>query len=193
MSGREVAIGEVARDAIGSLVARGLTVGTAESLTGGLVAAALTSVPGASAVVRGGIVAYAADLKASLLWVPDELLGRVGTVHPEVAIAMARGARKRLGADIGLATTGVAGPDAVDGHRVGTVHVALALGRSAGFQLACDPMRGPESAGGPEPGEPEVVIRHAALSLAGDRDQIRGQTVRHALRLLIAAITEERD
>ncbi len=98
------------------LVARGLTIGAAESLTGGLVTAALTTVPGASAVVRGGIVAYAADVKNQLLGVDADLLARVGTVHPDVAVAMARGVRERLGAAVGVATTGVAGPEPADGH-----------------------------------------------------------------------------
>src|SRR5258706_13566454 len=102
------------------LIAGGQTIGTAESLTGGLVAAALTTVPGASAVVRGGIVAYAADLKNSLLGVPAELIERVGTVHSDVALAMASGARTRLGATVGVATTGVAGPEAPGEERLGT-------------------------------------------------------------------------
>src|SRR5258708_1994853 len=107
------------------LIAGGQTIGTAESLTGGLVAAALTTVPGASAVVRGGTVAYAADLKNSLLGVPADLIERVGTVHSDVALAMASGARTRLGATVGVATTGVAGPDPADGQPVGTVHIAV--------------------------------------------------------------------
>src|SRR5260221_1542522 len=101
------------------LIAGGQTIGTAESLTGGLVAAALTTVPGASAVVRGGIVAYAADLKNSLLDVPADLIERVGTVHSDVALAMASGARTRLGATVGVATTGLAGPHHAYGQAVG--------------------------------------------------------------------------
>ena len=111
--------------AIGLLVAGGLTIAMAESLTGGLVTAALTTVPGASAVVRGGIVAYAADLKNALLGVDAELLARVGAVDGDVALAMARGARERLEASVGVATTGVAGPDPADGQPVGTVHIAV--------------------------------------------------------------------
>jgi len=97
------------------------TLAVAESLTGGLVLATLISVPGASQVIRGGVVAYATDLKASLLGVDPALLARVGAVDPDVAAAMAVGARDRLGADYGLATTGVAGPDPQDGRAVGTV------------------------------------------------------------------------
>ena len=115
----------VARYLVPRLAGLGRTVAVAESLTGGLVVAALVSVPGASAVVRGGVVAYMSDLKASLLGVDPDLLAREGAVHPEVAAAMARGVRERLGADYGVATTGVAGPDPQDGHPVGEVHVAV--------------------------------------------------------------------
>jgi len=103
---------------------RSLTVGVAESLTGGLVAATLTETPGASASVRGGLVVYATDLKASLAGVDDALLAARGAVDPDVAVQLARGARQRLGASIGLGVTGVAGPDPQDGKAVGTVYVA---------------------------------------------------------------------
>lgn len=108
------------------LGARGWTVAVAESLTGGLVTAALVDVPGASRTVRGAVVAYATDLKASLLGVEAGLLATRGAVDPDVAAAMAQGVRVRLGADVGLATTGVAGPDPQDGNEPGTVHVAVA-------------------------------------------------------------------
>ena len=152
-----------AETAIGLLVSRAQTVSTAESLTGGLVAAALTSVPGASAVFRGGIVAYAADLKKSLLGVPADLLDRVGTVHPDIALAMARGARERLAAAVALATTGVAGPDPADGQPVGTVHIAV-----------CTP----------------TGAVHRELALSGTRAQIRQATVKHVLNLLVTTLTE---
>ena len=100
------------------------TVAVAESLTGGLVVAALVGVPGASKVVRGGVVAYMTDLKSSLLGVDPDLLARVGAVDPDVALAMARGVAERLGADYGVATTGVAGPDPQDGQPVGRIYVA---------------------------------------------------------------------
>jgi nicotinamide-nucleotide amidase len=154
---------ETAELAIGLLGARGQTVGTAESLTGGLAAAALTTVPGASAVFRGGIVAYAADLKHSLLGVGSELLARVGTVHQDVALAMARGARERLAADVGLATTGIAGPDPADGQPVGTVHIAVATANTA---------------------------IHGRLAIDGTRDEIRQMTVDHVLELLVRALME---
>lgn len=104
---------------------RGLTIATGESLTAGMVAAALAAVPGASAVLRGGVVSYHREVKASLLGVDVQLLNRVGAVDPEVARQMARGARAACGADIGVATTGVAGPEPHEGKAVGTVVVAV--------------------------------------------------------------------
>ncbi len=159
----DLVAGDLAPSAIAMLVARGLTIGAAESLTGGLVTAALTTVPGASAVVRGGIVAYAADVKNQLLGVDADLLARVGTVHPDVAMAMARGVRRLLGAAVGVATTGVAGPSPADGQQVGTVHIAV----SAWW-----------------------ATRHEALALSGDRTQIRLGTVDRVLRLLVTTLTQ---
>ena len=112
------------RDLLAALAARGWTLAVAESLTGGLVCANLVAIPGASAVLRGGVVAYATDVKATLLDVDAGLLAARGAVDPDVALAMARGAAGRLRADVGLATTGVAGPDPQDGYAPGTVHVA---------------------------------------------------------------------
>ena len=96
---------------IAALIARGASVATAESLTGGLVCAALTSVPGSSAVVRGGIVAYSVAVKADVLGVDGDLLERQGAVDPAVAVQMAAGARRVLDSDYAVATTGSAGPD----------------------------------------------------------------------------------
>ncbi|MFD3942866.1 CinA family protein [Streptomyces sp. NPDC058579] len=140
------------------LAERGQSLAAAESLTGGLVAAELTSVPGASKVFLGSVTAYATALKRDLLGVDELLLGEHGAVDPEVALQMAVGARVRLGADWGLATTGVAGPDPQDGQPVGTVYVAVA---------------GPVGAG-------KVV----ALRLNGDRAEIRRESVRSVLELL---------
>ncbi|HEX5291589.1 MAG TPA: CinA family protein [Streptosporangiaceae bacterium] len=153
----------LAATAIELLIARDETVATAESLTGGLVAAALTTVPGSSAVVRGGVVAYATELKAALLGVPSDLLERHGAVHGAVAEAMAEGARDRLGASTGVATTGVAGPDPAEGKPVGMVFVAVA---------------GP---GG---------LASRQLALTGGREEIRAATVASVLGLLISALQE---
>ncbi|MFD6092302.1 CinA family protein [Oerskovia sp. NPDC060338] len=109
-----------------AVASRGWTVAVAESLTGGLVCARLVAVPGASAVLRGGVVAYATDLKQSILGVDGELLAERGAVDPDVAREMAQGVARNLGADVGLATTGVAGPDPQDGKAPGLVFVAVA-------------------------------------------------------------------
>src|SRR5690348_17631019 len=113
---------DLASQVLDRLRAGGQTVAVAESLTGGLVAAALTDVPGSSAVFRGAVVAYATELKAELLGVDAVMLRRHGAVYPAVAAAMAEGVRARLGATYGVATTGVAGPDPSDGQPVGTAH-----------------------------------------------------------------------
>ena len=102
---------------------RALTLAVAESVTGGLITARLTDIPGASEVLRGGVVAYASEVKFDVLGVPE---GPV--VTPETAKAMADGVRRELGADVGLGVTGVAGPDEQEGQRVGTVHLGIALG-----------------------------------------------------------------
>jgi nicotinamide-nucleotide amidase len=155
---------ELAGAAIELLVATGQTAAVAESLTGGMLAAALTAIPGASVVFRGGIVAYATDLKASLLGVPAALLDARGAVDPDVAAAMARGARDRLAATVGAATTGVAGPDPADGQPVGTVHIAVAAASG-------------------------VAVR--SLALTGDRQEIRAATVEELLALLVGILRED--
>jgi nicotinamide-nucleotide amidase len=116
------------------LAAAGLTLGIAESLTGGLIGARITNVPGASRVFRGGIVSYASEVKFDLLDVPEGPVVRAATVE-----AMAVGARRVLGADIGLAVTGVAGPDWQDGERPGTVFIGLAIGDDVTSQLVVLP------------------------------------------------------
>ncbi|WP_116948365.1 CinA family protein [Jiangella endophytica] len=150
------------------LIARGLTVAAAESLTGGLVCAALTSVPGSSAVVRGGVVVYATELKALLAGVPEPVLAASGPVAASTAQAMASGVRIRLGADVGLATTGVAGPDPQDGHPPGTVHVAVAT-----------------AAGG-------LSVRSftGGTALPGGREAVRAATVDAVLTLLSGVLSE---
>ncbi len=147
-----------------ALEARGWSLAVAESLTGGAVCARLVEVPGASRVLRGGVVAYATDLKAGLLGVAPALLAERGAVDPDVAAAMAGGVRARLRADVGLATTGVAGPDPQDGHAPGEVHVAVAT--------------------------PDAV-RVASWRLPGDRPAVRGATVTRLLGLALEALGEQ--
>ncbi|MCM3661796.1 nicotinamide-nucleotide amidohydrolase family protein [Georgenia satyanarayanai] len=105
----------------------GLTVATGESLTGGLVSAALVDVPGASLAVLGGVVTYATSLKAQVLGVEQAVLDDGGPVQAEVARQLALGAARLLGADCGIGTTGVAGPGPSDGAAAGTVFVAASL------------------------------------------------------------------
>jgi len=136
---------------------RGQTVATAESLTAGAVVATLTEVPGSSAVVRGGLVVYATELKSRLAGVDAALLAEHGAVHPDVAAALAVGARARCVADLGLGLTGVAGPDGQDGVDPGTVYLALA---------------GPDG------------ITPRALRVPGDRHAVRAAAVRAAIDLL---------
>jgi nicotinamide-nucleotide amidase len=143
---------------------RGRTLAVAESLTGGLLADALVRIPGASAVLRGGIVAYATDLKGTLLGVDAGLLEGQGPIHPDVALQMAQGARRACGADIGLATTGVAGPDDQDGHAPGEVYVAVAsASRAAVLPLALEGDRAAIRAGAVD-----AVLRFALETLAED-------------------------
>ena len=124
---------------------KGMTVGTAESITGGLMAKRLTDLPGVSRVFRGGVVAYTNEVKRDVLGVGRELLDEYGAVSAPVARAMAEGARRLLGCDIALASTGVAGPDRDDrGNEVGTAFVAIATPEGSyvrPLQLGSRPMR----------------------------------------------------
>ncbi|MFT4010977.1 MAG: CinA family protein [Nocardioidaceae bacterium] len=145
---------------VGLLTERAESLATAESLTGGLLGATITEVPGASAVYFGGVISYATEVKQSLLGVPADLVAGVGVVSAECAAAMADGVRRLLGATWGLSTTGVAGPDEQEGKPVGTVFVAIA---------------------GPAPKVQE-------LALEGDRERIRLETVEAVLRLLLDGV-----
>jgi nicotinamide-nucleotide amidase len=149
-------------DVLSELAARGETLAVAESLTGGLLASTLVDVPGASKVFRGGLIVYASDVKASLGGVPLPLLAERGPVDPDVAVALARGARTRCGADWGVATTGVAGPEPQDGVAVGTVYIAVA-------------------------GSGVPVVR--LFTLDGDRAAVRAGAVAAALDLLADCLT----
>lgn len=137
------------------------TVATGESLTGGLVAAVLTSVPGASAVVRGGVVVYATSLKHELAGVDAAALAEYGAVHPLIAEQLAGGARRTCRASWGIGLTGVAGPDPQDGVEPGVVHVAVA---------------------GP------VGTDVRTIEIDGNRHQVRAGAVRAAFDLLTARL-----
>ena len=155
-----------ARELLGLLAERGWSLATAESLTGGLVSSAIVDVPGASARLRGGVVAYDTRAKASLLGVDPDLLAAHGPVHADVALQMAAGVRRALRldgipADVGLATTGIAGPDSPDGRPVGTVYVAV---------------------------ETPAGVRAVHEVFAGDREAVRQAAVRAVLRLAIEAV-----
>jgi nicotinamide-nucleotide amidase len=146
------------------LRARGLTLGAAESCTGGLVGSRLTSVPGSSDVFLGSVVAYAHEAKTALLDVPEALIEQHGSVSPEVAAAMADGARSRLGADVAVAVTGVAGPGGGTPEKpVGLVYLH-AVGPSGGLS--------------------------AHFDLPGDRETIRGRAAAAALHLVRRIVTE---
>jgi nicotinamide-nucleotide amidase len=137
--------------------AKGLTLATAESCTGGLIAAAITSVPGASAVFTHGFVTYANAAKTETLGVPAELIEEVGAVSESVARRMADGARQRSGADFAVSVTGIAGPDGGTADKpVGTVWFGLA--------------------------GPNGTTAHQRL-FQGDRDAVRAQSVEYALSL----------
>lgn len=154
---------ELARRVVAAATATGRTIAVAESLTGGMVAALVVDVAGASAVLRGGIVAYATEVKSTVLGVDADLLSERGPVDPDVALEMAEGVRRLLDADVGVATTGVAGPEPQDGTPVGVAHVAAT-------------------------GDAGARVR--SLDLDGDRATIRGLVARHALDLLAAHLLE---
>lgn len=154
---------EAAADVLRLLAESDQTLAVAESLTGGMVAAELTAVPGASRSFRGSVTAYATELKHQLLGVDAELLAAQGAVNAQVAEEMAAGVRRVLGASWGIATTGVAGPDPQDGQPVGTVFVAVA---------------------GPR------CRKTARLRLNGSRSEIRRESARTVLKLLSSQLRE---
>ena len=150
-----------AADLLAELHRRGASLATAESLTGGRLAALVTAVAGASRVYRGGVVAYATEVKQQLLGVPADLVARHGVVSAECARAMAEGARAALGATYAVSTTGVAGPDRQEGKPAGTVYVGVA-------------------------GPPGSTV--TALELVGDRHAVQERTCREALVALESAL-----
>lgn len=150
---------ESAVSAVEALKARGMTCATCESLTGGMICAALVDVPGASAVVRGGLITYQTDAKTLLAGVDAHLIEREGVVSAAVAQAMAEGTRQRLGVDVAVSATGMASPGSAEDPPAGTVFLGVATVKG---------------------------VRSVALTLAGSRSEIRRQTVEKALAEIIA-------
>jgi PncC family amidohydrolase len=143
---------------------RGATLATAESLTGGRLAALLTAVPGSSETYVGGVVSYATSVKTDLLRVPPDVVERYGVVSAECARAMATGAREVTGATYAVSTTGVAGPGPQDGIPAGTVYVAVA---------------GPDT------------VTALALELVGGRQAVQDRTCEEALSAVCAILGRE--
>jgi nicotinamide-nucleotide amidase len=164
-------VSDVTGDLLAGFVCNGWTLAVAESLTGGLLVAELTRPSGASAVVRGGVVAYATELKYGVLDVDGRLLDEHGPVHPDVAAAMAERVRRVLAvngrdADVGVSTTGVAGPDSQGGRPPGTAFVGVCVH-----------------------GSTHVI----PLFLSGTRDQIRHSVVQHALSELAVIVPRSQE
>jgi len=150
--------GSLVKSAVAALKARGWTCAACESLTGGMISAALVEVPGASAVVRGGLVTYQTDTKTLLAGVPAETIERCDVVSAEVAKAMAEGTRERLGVDVAVSATGLAGPDGGTPEKpVGTVFIGVATARGS---------------------------RVIPLALSGSRNRIRTLAMKHAVNAL---------
>ena len=161
----QATIRETAERLVALLLAHGLSIATAESCTGGLLAGALTDVSGVSACFPGGIVSYANRIKNGMLGVPNEILESVGAVSSECGAAMAEGVRKHFGVSVGLSTTGIAGPTgATETKPVGLVYVTVST-----------------------PDETRVTRN----VFQGDRDAVRQQSVLKALRLAIDILTED--
>jgi nicotinamide-nucleotide amidase len=154
----------VAARVLDVLAERGETLSTAESLTGGMLASLLTDVPGASRSLRGGVVAYASDLKESVLGVPAAVVAEHGVVSGPCAAAMAEGARRLTGSTYAVATTGVAGPDLQEGKPAGTVFVAVSAPSG-------------------------TMVRE--LHLSGDRDAVRRGACAGGLDALAEVLTRE--
>lgn len=155
--------GELARRVLAAARDSGLTIGTAESLTGGMICAALTALPGSSAFVKGGIVSYVNEVKSGVLAVDSTVLAREGAVCSEVAASMAEGARRALACDVAVSVTGIAGPTGAEpGKPVGTVWMGLSSARSTETRR---------------------------LSFSGDRDEVRAATAAAALKALAEVLS----
>ena len=154
-------VNDLAYEIIQKLGQRHLTISVAESLTGGLVAASLTQIPGASAVFKGGIIAYGDEIKQQVLKVDPALITKFTSISEPVAQSMATNIREIMNTDIGIATTGVAGPDKSDGFAPGIVFVAISIGDHKICQK---------------------------LELVGDRTQIRDQSVNEIFKLTLSQL-----
>jgi len=154
-------VNDLAYEIIQKLGQRHLTISVAESLTGGLVAASLTQIPGASAVFKGGIIAYGDEIKQQVLKVDPALITKFTSISDPVAQSMATNVREIMNTDIGIATTGVAGPDKSDGFAPGIVFVAISIGDHKICQK---------------------------LELVGDRTQIRDQSVNEIFKLTLSQL-----
>ena len=154
-------VNDLANELIQKLSQRHLTISVAESLTGGLVAASLTQIPGASAVFKGGIIAYGDEIKQKVLKVDSALITKFTSISEPVAQSMATNVREIMNTDIGIATTGVAGPDKSDGFAPGIVFVAISIGDHKICQK---------------------------LELVGDRTQIRDQSVNEIFKLTLSQL-----
>ncbi len=158
---RTINLHHLAEEAVTEAIRRGLTVATAESLTAGMVAAVLADTPGASGMLQGGVVSYQNTVKADVLGVSRDLLDSVGAVDGRVAEAMAEGARRVCAADVGVSTTGVAGPEPHGGKDVGSVYIGVATAAGA---------------------------TSFGYSFEGNRPEIRGQACAAALERLLEAL-----
>ena len=154
-------VNDLAYELIQKLGQQHLTISVAESLTGGLVAASLTQIPGASAVFKGGIIAYRDEIKQKVLKVDSDLITKFTSISEPVAQSMATNVRELMNTDIGIATTGVAGPDKSDGFAPGIVFVAISIGDHKICQK---------------------------LELVGDRTQIRDQSVNEIFKLTLSQL-----
>ena len=154
-------VNDLAYELIQKLSQQHLTISVAESLTGGLVAASLTQIPGASAVFKGGIIAYRDEIKRQVLKVDPALITKFTSISEPVAQSMATNIREIMNTDIGIATTGVAGPDKSDGFAPGIVFVAISIGDHKICQK---------------------------LELVGDRTQIRDQSVNEIFKLTLSQL-----
>lgn len=173
----------VCAELVAELRRRGETVAVCESLTGGLASAMLVDVPGASAVLRGGLITYATDLKHTLAGVDEQILATHGPVSCECATAMAAGVRAACGSDWAVALTGVAGPDPQDGHPVGEVWIGFA-----------DPSGWSDAIRACPPHHHQWVLQEGYSKpvpvIAGDRAEIRRTAAQFAWRTLLGVLRE---